>query len=127
MVEDFDVDGRMWIKARLAPMCPYVGTISVAFVSPPKIQVALSPYNRVPLMRIPFLQNYLRRLLTVELPSVMVLPQRLEINLPPAVTALAEAAVGRDTVMRAVASAVLQVRLTRNGFHQCFCFTRYIS
>lgn len=39
----------------------------------------------------------------------MVLPKRLEINIPPAVTAVAEAAVGHDAVMRAVASAVLQV------------------
>lgn len=39
----------------------------------------------------------------------MVLPKRLQINIPPAVTAVAEAAVGHDAVMRAVASAVLQV------------------
>lgn len=37
-----------------------------------------------------------------------MLPKRLEINIPPALTAVAEAAVGRDAVMRAVASAVLQ-------------------
>ena len=35
----------------------------------------------------------------------------LQINIPPAVTAVAEAAVGRDVVMRAVASAVLQVEI----------------
>lgn len=39
----------------------------------------------------------------------MVLPKRLNINIPPAITAVAEAAVGRDAVMKAVASAVLQV------------------
>lgn len=72
------------------------------------LQIQLSPYGRLPLMRVPVLQRYLRQLLTVDLPQAMVLPQRLEINLPPAVTALAEAAVGRDVVMRAVASAVLQ-------------------
>ena len=37
-----------------------------------------------------------------------MLPERLEINIPPSVTTIAEAAVGRDTIMRAVASAVLQ-------------------
>lgn len=108
MVEDFDLDARMWIKLRLAPMCPWIGVISVAFVEQPRIQVQLNTYGMLPLMRIPVLQNFLRKLLTVELPGVMVLPQRLEINLPPSVTVLAEAAVGRDTVMRAVASAVLQ-------------------
>lgn len=46
--------------------------------------------------------------MTEDLPSLMVLPKRLEINIPPAVTAVAEAAVGRDAVMKAVASAVLQ-------------------
>jgi hypothetical protein len=57
-------------------------------------------------------QNLLNRLLTVDLPGLMVLPQRLEISIPPSVTSIAEAAVGRDTIMRAVASAVLQVRLS---------------
>lgn len=56
------------------------------------------------------LQPFLTKLLTVDLPGLMVLPKRLEINIPPAVTAVAEAAVGHDAVMRAVASAVLQVR-----------------
>jgi hypothetical protein len=55
------------------------------------------------------LQNLLNQLLTVDLPAMMVLPERLEISVPPSVTSIAEAAVGRDTIMRAVASAVLQV------------------
>ena len=46
----------MWLKIRLAPMCPYFGTISLAFVGPPTIKVQLLPYNRVRLMRIPILQ-----------------------------------------------------------------------
>ena len=56
----------------------------------------------------PLLQAFLTKLLTVDLPSLMVLPKRLEINIPPAITSVAEAAVGHDVVMRAVASAVLQ-------------------
>lgn len=71
-------------------------------------QVQLSPYNRVQLMRIPVLQSFLNKLLTQDLPGLMVLPRRLEINIPPSVTSVAEAAVGRDVIMRAVASAVLQ-------------------
>lgn len=108
MVSDLDLECSLWVKIRLAPMCPYIGTISLAFVGPPSIRVQLSPYNRVRLMRIPILQPFLSKLLTVNLPALMVLPKRLEINIPPAVTAVAEAAVGRDAVMRAVASAVLQ-------------------
>ena len=57
-------------------------------------------------------QSFLTRLLTKVLPGYMVLPKRLEINIPPAITAVAEAAVGRDAVMKAVASAVLQVCLS---------------
>ncbi len=63
----------------------------------------------------PLLQAFLTHLLTVDLPSLMVLPKRLEINIPPAVTAVAEAAVGRDVVMRAVASAVLQADALENA------------
>lgn len=68
-------------------------------------------------------QSFLRKLLTEDLPQLMVLPKRLEINIPPSVTSVAEVAVGRDTIMRAVASAVLQVRLggvrVRGGL--CLC------
>jgi hypothetical protein len=39
MVEDFDLDARIWIKLRLAPMCPWIGVISLAFVEQPRIQV----------------------------------------------------------------------------------------
>lgn len=108
LVSDLDLEAKVWVKIRLAPMCPWIGTISLAFVGPPNVKVQLSPYNRVRLMRIPVLQRFLGRLLTVDLPALMVLPKRLEISIPPAVTAVAEAAVGRDTIMRAVASAVLQ-------------------
>lgn len=61
------------------------------------------------------MQAFLTHLLTVDLPKLMVLPKRLEINIPPAVTAVAEAAVGRDVVMRAVASAVLQADALENA------------
>lgn len=46
----------MWLKIRLAPMCPWFGTVSLAFVGPPTIKVQLLPYNRVRLMKIPVLQ-----------------------------------------------------------------------
>ena len=115
LVSDLDLECRMWMKVRLAPMPPYIGTLSLAFVGEPTIKVQLLPYNRVRLMRIPILQAYLTRLFTVDLPGLMVLPRRLEINIPPAVTAVAEAAVGRDAVMRAVASAVLQADALENA------------
>ena len=57
------------------------------------------------------MQAFLTKLLTVDLPGLMVLPKRLEVNIPPSLTSVAEAAVGRDAVMRAVASAVLQARM----------------
>lgn len=54
------------------------------------------------------MQAFLTKLLTVDLPGLIVLPRRLDVNIPPSVGAVAEAAVGRDAVMRAIASAVLQ-------------------
>ena len=108
MVSDLDLECKLWLKLRLAPMCPYVGTLSMAFVGPPTIKLQLSPYDRIKLMRIPVIQPFLTKLFTVDLPRLMTLPKRLEIAIPPAVTAVAEAAIGRDAVMRAVASAVLQ-------------------
>lgn len=108
MVSDLDLECRLWLKLRLAPMCPYIGTMSLAFVGPPTIKVQLSPYDRIKLMRIPVIQPFLTKLFTVDLPRLMTLPNKLDIAIPPAVTAVAEAAVGRDAVMRAVASAVLQ-------------------
>ena len=110
MVSDLDLQGKLWIKLRLAPICPWIGTIFLAFVGPPQIRVQLSPYNRLPLMRIPIIQKLLAKLLIEDLPALMVLPKRIEINIPASITTLAEAAVGRDAVMQALASAVLQVR-----------------
>lgn len=108
MVSDLDVEGQMWIKLRLAPVCPWIGTLNLGFVGPPKIRVQLAPYNRIKIMKIPVVQNVLNKLLTVDLPGLIVLPKRLEVNIPPSALSLAEAAVGRDAIMRAVASAVLQ-------------------
>lgn len=56
LVSDLDLECKMWLKLRLAPMCPWVGTVSLAWVGPPNVKVQLSPYNRVRLMRIPVLQ-----------------------------------------------------------------------
>ncbi|KAL4440462.1 hypothetical protein ABPG75_003463 [Micractinium tetrahymenae] len=108
LVSDLDLESKLWLKIRLAPMCPWIGTLGLGFVGAPNIKVQLAPYNRIRLMKIPILQAFLTKLLTIDLPALMILPKRLEINIPPAVTAVAEAAVGRDAVMRAVASAVLQ-------------------
>jgi Ca2+-dependent lipid-binding protein len=59
-------------------------------------------------MRIPILQKLLAKLLADDLPALMVLPNQIRIDIPPSVTTVAEAAVGRDAIMQAVASAVLQ-------------------
>ena len=56
LVSDLDLESSLWLKVRLAPMCPFIGTISLAFVGPPSIRVQLSPYSRVRLMKIPVLQ-----------------------------------------------------------------------
>ncbi len=56
LVSDLDLECKLWVKLRLAPMCPWIGTISLAFAGAPAVKVQLSPYNRVRLMRVPVLQ-----------------------------------------------------------------------
>ena len=56
LVSDLDLECRLWLKLRLAPMAPYIGSLSAAFVVPPTIRLQLLPYNRVRIMRIPILQ-----------------------------------------------------------------------
>ena len=56
LVSDLDLEASLWLKIRLAPMCPWIGTLSLAFVGPPAIKMQLAPYGRVRLMRIPILQ-----------------------------------------------------------------------
>ena len=56
LVSDLDLECQLWLKIRLAPMTPYFGTVSLAFVGPPTIKVQLLPYNRVRLMRVPIVQ-----------------------------------------------------------------------
>lgn len=56
LVSDLDLECRMWLKLRLAPLAPFIGSLSLAFVGPPNIKVQLSPYGKVRLMRIPILQ-----------------------------------------------------------------------
>lgn len=56
LVSDLDLECRLWLKLRLAPMSPYIGSLSAAFVGPPTIRLQLLPYNRVRIMRIPILQ-----------------------------------------------------------------------
>ena len=56
LVSDLDLECKLWIKLRLAPMTPYIGTIALAFVGAPAIKVQLLPYNHVRIMRIPIVQ-----------------------------------------------------------------------
>lgn len=56
LVSDLDLECQLWMSLQLAPMCPWVGTISMAFSGPPDVKVQLSPYNRVRLMRVPVVQ-----------------------------------------------------------------------
>lgn len=49
-VRDFDIDGELWVKLRLIPSEPWVGAVSCAFVSLPKIKFVLSPFRLFNLM-----------------------------------------------------------------------------
>jgi Ca2+-dependent lipid-binding protein len=51
-VRDFDIDGELWVKLRLIPTEPWVGAVSWAFVSLPKITFELSLFRLFNLMGI---------------------------------------------------------------------------
>lgn len=54
-VRDFDIDGELWVKLRLIPTEPWVGAVSWAFVSLPKIKFELSPFRLFNLMGMTFI------------------------------------------------------------------------
>ncbi|PSR90995.1 Tricalbin-3 like [Actinidia chinensis var. chinensis] len=79
-VRDFDIDGELWVKLRLIPSEPWVGAVSWAFVSLPKIKFELSPFRLFNLMAIPVLSMFLTKLLTEDLPRLFVRPKKIVLN-----------------------------------------------
>ncbi|XP_022733096.1 synaptotagmin-2-like [Durio zibethinus] len=79
-VRDFDIDGELWVKLRLIPTEPFVGAVSWAFVSLPKIKFVLSPFLLFNLMAIPVLSKFLTKLLTVDLPRLFVRPKKIVLD-----------------------------------------------
>ncbi|XWS69517.1 hypothetical protein CRYUN_Cryun04dG0185400 [Craigia yunnanensis] len=79
-VQDFDIDGELWVKLRLIPTEPFVGAVSWAFVSLPKIKFELSPFGLFNLMAIPVLSMFLTKLLTVDLPRLFVRPKKIVLD-----------------------------------------------
>ncbi|URD90854.1 Putative integral membrane protein conserved region (DUF2404) [Musa troglodytarum] len=76
-IRDFDIDGELWVKLRLIPTGPWIGAVSWAFVSLPKIKFELSPFSLFNIMAIPVLSMFLTRLLTEDLPRLFVLPKKI--------------------------------------------------
>ncbi|MBA0727214.1 hypothetical protein Golax_000226 [Gossypium laxum] len=74
-VRDFDIDGELWVKLRLIPTEPFVGAVSWAFVSLPKIKFELSPFRLFNLMGM-----FLTKLLTVDLPRLFVRPKKIVLD-----------------------------------------------
>lgn len=79
-VRDFDIDGELWVKLQLIPTEPWVGAVSWAFVSLPKIKVELSPFRLFNLMAIPVLSMFLTKLLTEDLPKLFVRPKKIVLD-----------------------------------------------
>ncbi|KAL9260338.1 Extended synaptotagmin-1-like protein [Drosera capensis] len=80
-VRDFDIDGELWVKLQLIPTEPWVGAVSWAFVSLPKIKVKLSPFRLFNLMAaIPILSMFLTKLLTEDLPRLFVRPKKIVLD-----------------------------------------------
>ncbi|CAI5970661.1 unnamed protein product [Closterium sp. NIES-65] len=80
-VRNFDVDAEVWVRLKLIPVEPWVGALTWAFVSMPKVKLTLAPFRVVNLMSIPFLSRYLQALLTEELPARFLRPNSKEVDL----------------------------------------------
>ncbi|KAL8208175.1 hypothetical protein R6Q57_007587 [Mikania cordata] len=74
-VRDFDIDGELWVKLRLIPAEPWVGAVSWAFVSLPKIKFELSPFRLFNIMGM-----FLTKLLTEDLPRLFVRPKKIVLD-----------------------------------------------
>lgn len=79
-VRDFDIDGELWVKLRLIPSEPWVGAVSWAFASLPKIKFELSPFRLFNIMAIPVLSMFLTKLLTEDLPRLFVRPKKIVLD-----------------------------------------------
>ncbi|XP_017229852.1 synaptotagmin-2-like [Daucus carota subsp. sativus] len=79
-VRDFDIDGELWVKLRLIQSAPWVGAVSWAFVSLPKIKVVLTPFRLFNIMAIPVLSKFLTKLLTEDLPRLFVRPKKIVLD-----------------------------------------------
>ncbi|AQK55230.1 Calcium-dependent lipid-binding (CaLB domain) family protein [Zea mays] len=79
-VRDFDIDGELWVKLRLIPTEPWVGAVSWAFVSLPKVKFELSLFRLFNLMAIPVLSMFLTELLTEDLPRLFVRPKKIVLD-----------------------------------------------
>ncbi|KAK6160507.1 hypothetical protein DH2020_003888 [Rehmannia glutinosa] len=94
-VRDFDIDGELWVKLRLVPTEPWVGTVSWAFVSLPKIKFELSPFRLFNLMEeldteqvsetsrhcaCWLICRFLTKLLTEDLPKLFVRPKKIVLD-----------------------------------------------
>lgn len=49
-VRGLDLDAEVWVKLRLVPQPPFVGTATWAFVTQPKIKLALAPFRLLNVM-----------------------------------------------------------------------------
>ena len=59
-IRGLDLDGEVWVKLRLIPTEPWVGTATWAFVSLPKVTLALAPFRLLNLMGMYFIKCFHR-------------------------------------------------------------------
>ncbi|EEC74295.1 hypothetical protein OsI_09547 [Oryza sativa Indica Group] len=107
-VRDFDIDGELWVKLRLIPTEPWVGAVSWAFVSLPKIKFELSLFRLFNLMAIPVLSMFLTKLLTEDLPRLFVRPKKIVLDFQQGRSMGPVAGDVASDVIQNVASGILQ-------------------
>uniref|UniRef100_A0A0D9Z0J2 C2 domain-containing protein n=1 Tax=Oryza glumipatula TaxID=40148 RepID=A0A0D9Z0J2_9ORYZ len=93
-VRDFDIDGELWVKLRLIPTEPWVGAVSWAFVSLPKIKFELSLFRLFNLME--------------DLPRLFVRPKKIVLDFQQGRSMGPVAGDVASDVIQNVASGILQ-------------------
>jgi len=78
-VSSLDLDAKLWVRGRLIDREPFLGDLSFALVSPPRLNIKLKPFRLFNAMELPGARRFLRNLFKVEIPALFTLPLKVDV------------------------------------------------
>mmetsp|Transcript_30043 Transcript_30043/g.50494 ORF Transcript_30043/g.50494 Transcript_30043/m.50494 type:complete len:838 (+) Transcript_30043:74-2587(+) len=81
VITDLDMEAAWWCQLKFISSPPWVGKINLAFAEMPCIDVSIQTFNAVNLMSVPGLRTWLKQIFTYEVPKLLLLPLKADINL----------------------------------------------